>query len=150
MINDLRLKLRDLIEKFLGDICRYFKRVSIMLHLWLIYSTLRSFGCILHCLEAQIASNVAFVDAYNGEKQWLQNHQNVSLSLTTCVFEPQIASIIALVDAYNDEKQWLQNHQNVSLSSTTCVFESWILDSGTKFRIQLCIETKSSKIPLSL
>ena len=86
MIYDQRMKLRDWIKKFLGENCSYFKRVSIKFRLWLIYSTLRSLGCISQCLEAQIALIVVHVDAYNGEKQWLQNHQIVSLSLTTCVF----------------------------------------------------------------
>ena len=89
-IVDLRPKLRDWIEKFLGDNRSYFKRVSLKLHLWLIYSTLRSLGINQHCLEAQIASIVALVDAYDHEKQWLQKHQNVSLSLTTYVFKSRI------------------------------------------------------------
>ena len=89
-IVDLRPKLRDWIKKFLGDNRSYFKRVSLKLHLWLIYSTLRSLGIIQHCLEAQIALIVAFVDAYDHEKQWLQKHQIVSLSSTTYVFQSQI------------------------------------------------------------
>lgn len=93
MIIDLRPKLREWIKKFLGDNCSYFKRMSLKLHLWLIYSTFRPFDITQHCLEAQIALIVALVDAYNCEKQWLQKQQNVSLSLTTYVFKSQILDL---------------------------------------------------------
>ena len=92
-IVDLRPKLREWIEKFLGDNWSYFKRVSLKLHLWLIYSTLRPFDITRHCLEAQIALIVALVDAYDCEKQWLQKQQNVSLSSTTYMFKSRILDL---------------------------------------------------------